>query len=152
MRPLPPSVRTPLRDTPPCGGGIFRDAHGFERVDLQTGRNHPACGAKITIAPSKTASSDAVIINILETNVDNPLDLSGGSVTNAPGDPAKLFFFYGGTGDISLTGAADSYGIVYAPNAGVKLSGQADWYGALVVKTLESTGGSALHYDRNLGR
>ena len=111
-----------------------------------------AGGAKITIAPSKTASPDPVIINILETNVDNPLDLSSGSVTNPSGDPANLFFFYGGTGDISLTGKADSYGVVYAPNAAVKLSGQADWYGALVVKTLELTGGSALHYDLNLAR
>jgi len=144
---------------PPLTPGSYRDivVSGHSTLTLLPGTYAIRSlkltgGAKITLAPSKTASSDAVIINILETNVDNPLDLRGGSVTNAPGDPAKLFFFYGGTGDISLTGAADSYGIVYAPNAAVKLSGQADWYGALVVKTLESTGGSALHYDRNLGR
>ena len=143
---------------PPLAPGSYRDiiVRGHATLTLLPGTYaikslKLSGGAKITIAPSKTASSDAVIINILETNVDNPLDLSGGSVTNPSGDPARLFFFYGGTGDISLTGEADSYGVVYAPNAAVKLSGQADWYGALVVKTLESTGGSALHYDRNLG-
>ena len=84
--------------------------------------------------------------------MDNPVDLSGGSVSNSSGNPGNLFFFYGGDGAISLTGKADSYGVVYAPNAAVKLGGQADWYGALVVKTLEGRGASALHYDRNLGR
>jgi hypothetical protein len=108
--------------------------------------------AKIRIASSTTASQEPVIINIAETGMDNPLDLSGGSVGDSSGNPANLFFFYGGDSEISLSGKADSYGVVYAPNASVKLGGQADWYGALVVKTLEGRGGSALHYDRNLGR
>jgi len=50
---------------------------------------------------------------------------------------------------LNLTGKADSYGIVYAPNAAARLSGEADWFGALVVKTLDSSGNS-IHYDRSL--
>ena len=142
---------------PPLAPGRYRDitVDGKGTLTLLPGTYNIKSlrltrGAKIKIAPSTTA--DPVIINVAETNTDNPLDLSGGSVANPSGNPANLFFFYGGDGEISLTGNADSYGIVYAPNASAELSGQADWYGALVVKTLEGRGGSALHYDRNLGR
>ena len=108
--------------------------------------------AKVAIGPPASTSSGPVIINVAGTNDGKALDFSGGSVTNPGGKPENLFFFYGGSGEIELTGDADSYGIIYAPNADAKLGGKADWYGAMVVKTLEDRGNSALHYDRNLGR
>jgi hypothetical protein len=108
-------------------------------------------GAKVTIS-----GGGSIILHITGKNAgkdsENPLDLSGGSVTNASGNPSSLLIIYAGTKDIELTGQADSYGIVYAPNAAAKLSGKADWFGAMVVKTLDGAGNSAIHYDRSLGR
>jgi hypothetical protein len=102
-------------------------------------------GAKIVVA-----TLGQVIVNIAGANVSKPIDLSGGSVTNQSAKPANFVLVYGGDDDINVTGQADSYGLLYAPNAAAKLSGQADWFGALVVKTLDGSGGGAIHYDRNL--
>ena len=85
-------------------------------------------------------------------SMKKPIDLSGGSISNPAGVPSNLLLVYGGTGKIDLSGQADSYGIVYAPLAAVKLSGKADWFGAMVVNTLNDSGGSAIHYDRRLGQ
>jgi hypothetical protein len=105
-------------------------------------------GARVTI---QTAGQ--VILNIDGKGKENPpLDLNGGSVSNPFGNPANFVVIYAGSGVIELTGQADSYGIVYAPNAAAKLNGKADWFGALVVKTLDGAGNSAIHYDRRLGR
>jgi hypothetical protein len=39
---------------------------------------------------------------------------------------------------------------VYAPQASVNLVGTADFYGAIVGKTVSDLGNAAVHYDRNL--
>jgi hypothetical protein len=101
--------------------------------------------AKITV-------TGPVTLNVAGTNQDQPLDLSGGSVVDTSGKAANVLIVYSGNSEIQLTGQEDSFGILYAPNADVKLSGQADWYGAVVVKTLEGSGKSSVHYDLNLGQ
>jgi hypothetical protein len=40
--------------------------------------------------------------------------------------------------------------VLYAPNAPVALDGGSDWFGAMVVGTLDDSGGVAIHYDRSL--
>src|SRR5262249_49484077 len=37
-----------------------------------------------------------------------------------------------------------------APNAPATLSGGGDWFGAMVVNTLDDSGGNPIHFDRNL--
>jgi hypothetical protein len=40
---------------------------------------------------------------------------------------------------------------LYAPNATVAVDGGADWFGAVVGKTLTATGNGVFHYDEDLG-
>jgi hypothetical protein len=41
--------------------------------------------------------------------------------------------------------------LVYAPNANVSVVGGADFYGALIGATVDNSGGTAIHYDRDMG-
>jgi hypothetical protein len=40
--------------------------------------------------------------------------------------------------------------VVYAPNAAVKVNGNGSWYGSVIGKTIQDTGGAAVVYDRHL--
>ncbi len=57
---------------------------------------------------------------------------------------------YGGTGGIKLAGGASYCTMVYAPNSDISFSGNSDFYGSVVGKTIKDTGGAHLHFDKNL--
>lgn len=111
--------------SPPAYGPIFLDV----------------CGASTggTACASPTVSG-----------LTNPVDLTGGTFTNSTKVPTNFQIQYAGTQNISLHGGSTSSGLVYAPNASVKLSGGSAWYGALLGNTVSVSGGTDLHYDRNL--
>ena len=54
------------------------------------------------------------------------------------------------TQSISIMGNGDSAGVVYAPNANLKIGGNGGLSGAAVAKTIDILGDSAFHYDINL--
>lgn len=91
-----------------------------------------------------------VIINIAGNNVPKALNFNEGSIVNPAGIPKNFQFVYRGTHTIKLAEGAITYAVLFAPNAPVTLSEDADWYGALIVSTLAASGGSAIHYDRSL--
>lgn len=78
------------------------------------------------------------------------VDFSGGSITNAGGNPANVQIVYAGSAPMTLSGGSSTAAVVYAPNSAITMSGSSPWYGAIVGKTYNSSGGSAIHYDRNL--
>jgi hypothetical protein len=81
---------------------------------------------------------------------DTVVKITGNGISNTTYDPAQLQFRYGGPGDIDIAGGAATSALVYAPNATGKFTGQADFYGAVVLKQLTAAGGASIHYDRNL--
>jgi PilX N-terminal len=92
-----------------------------------------------------------VILKVADQNqATNPIDFTGGSVTNASLDPSHLQVVYGGTGGVQLNGGAMTAMVVYAPNAAVTFNGGGDFYGSVVASTVDDTGGAAIHYDRHL--
>ncbi|HEX5234993.1 MAG TPA: Ig-like domain repeat protein [Silvibacterium sp.] len=94
-----------------------------------------------------------IFINIAGAGLtgNNPaLDLSGGSIVNATGIPSNLEFFYGGSRAVNLTGNAQAYATLYAPAAPVSLTGGSDFFGGIIGLSVTSSGGTAIHYDRNL--
>jgi hypothetical protein len=95
-------------------------------------------------------TSGPVIINVAGNNTSHPVDLSGGSIYNPSGIPLNFQLTYLGVAQVVLSGGSASYAVLYAPNAPVTISGASDWYGALVVGTLNATGGVGLHFDRSL--
>lgn len=79
------------------------------------------------------------------------LDMAGGAViTNALNSADDLQIVYAGTANVEMNGGAQSYGVVYAPNANIVMHGNSDWFGSLIGKTVDGSGGIKIHYDRSL--
>ncbi len=91
-----------------------------------------------------------VIINVAGNNIAQPIQFSGGEIDNPTGIPSNFQLIYGGTSPIALSGGSNSHAILYAPNAPVSIHGGSDWFGAMVVGTLDDSGGVEIHYDRSL--
>jgi len=91
-----------------------------------------------------------VIFQIAGVGVATPLDMTGGSLTNATFNPTQLQFVYGGTGNVKLAGGATSAALLYAPQATVTITGNNDFYGAVVAGKVTDMGVAAIHYDRSL--
>jgi Tfp pilus assembly protein PilX len=83
-------------------------------------------------------------------NMATPMDLGGGSVSNASLDPARLQILYAGTGEIKTGGGSAFSGMVYAPNAAVSTHGNAEFYGSILSATVTDAGNTNFHYDRHL--
>jgi hypothetical protein len=79
------------------------------------------------------------------------MHLNGGSVANASLKSTDLVFYSNTLTDIELNGGTAAAFAVYAPNAAVKINGNADIYGAIVGKSFEINGGAKVHYDKALG-
>lgn len=94
--------------------------------------------------------SGPVIFKVEGTGVGTAIRINGNGISNLSYKPTDLQFQYAGTGAIDITGGSETSALFYAPNASATLNGNADLYGALVVKTLKTTGQGAIHYDRNL--
>ncbi len=95
----------------------------------------------------KISPQGQVTFNVAGSGVTNPVDFSGGSISNFTGVPNNFQVNYGGTGGVSVSGGAGSYLVVDAPNAAVKLTGGSDVFGAIVGKTIVDSGGTNFHVD-----
>ena len=93
--------------------------------------------------------SGPVVFQIAGQGVTDVISIAGDGISDASYNPANLQFVYGGTGNISLDSATMS-GTLYAPNATGAFSGNADFYGAVILKQLAVSGNAAVHYDRKL--
>jgi hypothetical protein len=86
--------------------------------------------------------------------VDNQLSISGNGVANNAQLPSALSFSACGSPSSpaawTLSGNADSYYTIYAPNHDITQSGNAAIYGAIIGKSFTNSGNGALHYDKSL--
>ena len=95
--------------------------------------------------------SGPVVMNIVGTSQATPINFNGGTTSNMTFDPSRFRILSGGTGNVRLNGGTSSSAMVYAPNAAIDLSGGADYYGSVLGRTVNVSGGVRVHYDRNLG-
>ena len=51
---------------------------------------------------------------------------------------------------IAFPSVPASYALVDAPNAAITFSGGSNWYGSVIGKTVNDSGGTAVHFDRSL--
>jgi hypothetical protein len=89
-------------------------------------------------------------MNVQGTGVTTPVDFSGGSFGNMSYDPSRFQMLYGGTGQIELIGGNGAAMSLYAPNARVRLNGNADIFGSVLSKTYDNQGNGSVHYDAAL--
>ncbi|HKR27531.1 MAG TPA: choice-of-anchor D domain-containing protein [Acidobacteriaceae bacterium] len=97
--------------------------------------------------------SGPVVVNLAGASLTGGtpvLDFTGGGMENPGGIPGNLQFIYGGTQGLNLAGGVNAYAAVYAPNAPVNLGKGTDFFGSITGSTVNSTSGTAIHYDTNL--
>jgi len=104
----------------------------------------------VQILPDASGKYQPVVLNVTGANQTIPVDLSGGGFANPSYIAGDFTINYNGTGTVKLVGGSGAAGVVYAPNATVQLSGNADFYGSFIGATIQDNGNGAIHYDRSL--
>lgn len=147
-------VLTPVGNTPLQLGNVSLNGGPNSQLHLNAGTYNINSiqfngNSKIVI------DSGPVIFNVAGkdssgNDLTSPVDFEGQMASNSTYDPTMLQIRYAGTGLIKATGGSDNAALVYAPNASMNILGNADWYGALVAKTIDVSGGAGIHYDRRL--
>jgi hypothetical protein len=79
--------------------------------------------------------------------VKTSLDMEGQGLANTSFDPAKLSVFYAGSSQMKITGGSQAYVEVYAPDAEVQLTGNADFFGSFIGKDVTIQGGPKVHFS-----
>jgi hypothetical protein len=111
-----------------------------------------------TLANGSYCFNNITLTNSAQLKVNGPvvirltgtLNASGASsINNTTAIPANLRILssYTGSNGVSLTNAANTYMVVYAPQTNVSVSGNAPLFGAVVGKTLSVTNSGAVHFD-----
>jgi len=101
--------------------------------------------AELNIGPNT-----ALVMNVQGTGVTTPVDFSGGAFANISYKPENFQLLYAGTGQLELIGGNAAAISVYAPNASVRLNGNADIYGSVLCNTYTNGGNGSVHYDSSL--
>jgi len=82
--------------------------------------------------------------------VTGKYDSGGGSFVNDSSLPSNFRLFV--NGDVCRVGGdGDQFGIVYAPNAKIDISGGSDFYGSVFGREVRVGGGGWIHADESLG-
>jgi len=102
----------------------------------------------------QTSGNSQIIIepdSAVSVYFDGNTSISGNGVWNKTKDPSELSFFGRPTStNVSLSGNSDFYGTVYAPSAGLDISGNGCIYGAVGGGTLTLSGNAKVHFDEQL--
>ena len=85
----------------------------------------------------------------LRLHAGGNVNIAGNGVINESGDPTNFVLFADGKCDI--TGSSDFYGIVYAPEIDIKITGGGAVYGCVIGDTVTVGGGGEIYYDPRAG-
>jgi hypothetical protein len=90
--------------------------------------------------------------SLVKLYISGILSASGGSFSNLSNIPAELEIFssYTQSNGVYISGGSKSYLTVYAPQTDVTISGGSPLFGAVLGRTLTSTGNALLHIDLNI--
>ncbi len=85
--------------------------------------------------------------------VDSVLNVTSGAIVNQSAKPTNLSIWACGTSSSAkwtITGGGGAHMTIYAPRSEVWLAGGGEFWGAVVSKFFNNTGGSTVHYDKSL--
>jgi Tfp pilus assembly protein PilX len=104
------------------------------------------------IAVDPASGGEVKIILVGEGSVTKVLDVTGNGLSNSTWDPTLLQFQYHGDKIIEMDGNGNTASLIYAPNAQGRFWGNADFYGSVIMRTMNFGGNAGIHYDNNLQR
>jgi len=167
--PMPPATSLGINKNDTCGSlglagcapgnpsGLILSPGTYGNLGLTAQATIHLTGGVYTLNSISLAGGSAVIIdsgpvifNVGGQGAQTPVDFTGGSLANGSLNPAFFQIQYAGTGTIKLSGNSGTSGAVYAPNAAVTFTGGSDYYGSVIAATVDDTGGTSIHNDRQL--
>jgi len=80
----------------------------------------------------------------------NVIQLTGNSIINPSRSPSNLQLWYGGSKNVLVAGNSNFYGVIYAPGADVKITGNGTYFGSFVGNTVTDDGNGYVHFDKAL--
>jgi hypothetical protein len=90
-----------------------------------------------------------VIININYSGNGDAVNIGGNGFVNTINPPIASDFVinYGGQGNVQVNGGAAAFAVINAPNANVTLNGGSNFFGQILGKTINDTGGTNFYWD-----
>ncbi len=106
--------------------------------------------SSLTIRPQARLSIDNSAGPVV-IYVDGPVQVEAGArIVPTNLDPEMFALYVNGPHTVSLVGDSAFYGVVYAPDALIDLSGQGQFYGAFVGYGVKISDEARVHYDEGL--
>lgn len=144
---------TPSGTTPVLLGNL--NINGSQSVLLKAGIYHVnsmdvSGGGRIVV--DATSGGQVTIVLAGQGGGTSVFSVTGNGISNATWDPSLLRIQYAGTKTMSFAGNGDTAALIYAPNAHAAMSGNADFFGSVIMRTVDSIGNAGIHYDRRLQR
>jgi hypothetical protein len=96
-----------------------------------------------------TGSASLVVNGPTTIYLTGELDLAGNGIANLTRIPGDLKLLVTGQ-NVDVSGNGNFYGVVYAPDSDVKISGNGDLFGAVTGRSIEINGNAKIHYDQAL--
>jgi len=137
--------------------------HKFTAINLSGGEVLTVAGpASIYLTGPKSINITGAAAIIVSSSsigpvviyVDGSVYASGQGIVNSGHKPVD-FQLYGTSGckSIDISGQGDFYGLVYAPQADLKIGGQGELFGSYIGNTLQISGSTkgGLHHDVSVG-
>lgn len=143
-----------LSGTTTLGDGTYR----YTEISLASRKTVTINGDVIMYIDGKikTSGQSQILINpgasLVIYQGDAEIQMSGQGIVNSSGAPPDLLIYSSSTSRVKLSGQADFYGAIYAPGAYIQYTGQADIFGAIVGDEIKTSGQAELHYDEALSR
>lgn len=135
-------------DIPLTDNGLAAvDASGMLRVDY---------GDAVALPSGIYYFTHMIVSGTLEVTgraivyVSGNIGASGYGTMNAGGLPSNLQIYSSG-GVVGVSGVAEIYAAIYAPNARISRSGTASFYGMVIGSEITNSGSGGIHSDDSLG-
>lgn len=138
-------VDRPERVTLPCGRYYFTGIRGNAPLTLAlTGRAEVVIDGDVSVDDLRVELGPAGEVDLL---VAGSVNVGRSLVVGSPAAPARARMFVLGAGVLALAGRVDFAGNLYAPRTELRVSGDVEVYGALLVDRLAASAGLTVHYD-----
>ncbi|MBI4509797.1 MAG: hypothetical protein HY698_09170 [Deltaproteobacteria bacterium] len=135
----------------PCGRFFLEKIEGSGELTLEiTGRTALFVGGTIHLEDAfhvtveKGAELDLFVSGIIESSAE--------MILGSPDRPAKLRLYVGSSESINLSANAQLAGNLYAPLARLAISGGAEIYGSVFVRSFANSAPVTIHYDESVLR
>jgi hypothetical protein len=159
----PPSPPFPTNPVPPTttktyNGNQTLGAGTYGSVKITGGTTHlgvagsttPAIYTMNSLSLSGGGKIDIVgpvVININYSGNGTAVNLGGNGFVNDTYVASNFVINYGGPGNLNVNGGSAAFAVINAPNANVTLSGGSNFFGQVLGKTIDDTGGTKFYWD-----